>query len=463
MACTKEGMVLGVAPLIALALAAVALPLPLSAQDQKKFLEDDRRKEMDARPKPDPDMLQPLLWDAGGWLHLQFDRLDDPPFRDTRTDRYVDLRLWGELRIERNYTAYVRLQTDYVDFNTGDQFKGTEDDVFRSPHMDQAWIQADWTENRRGLVLRAGREFVSLGSGLLYNGVAYAAHGLYDAEQWAIQSFVAHSILGEDDIDQSHPNSGSTHRLFFGLEGELLLTGNHRAYAMFLLEHDFNRENVAVQEWDYNANYFGLGARGTIVAGWGYSAEAVLEFGETASVGTTSSDPILAFGFLMTTDYLFPGPMEPSIRFSYMFGSGDSDRASPTDMAAGNQAGTTDTSFLSFGFVQTGFSLFPRVANIHILRLGGTIRPLESIEALRKFEVGVFGYYYRKANSQELISDSRAFLNNADIGKEVDFLVRWRVFSDLGFSLNYGVFFPGKAYQERGARNFLSAGITYSF
>src|SRR6185503_10442588 len=244
---------------------------------------------------------------------------------------------------------------------------------------------------------------------------------------------------------------------------ELLLTGSHRAYAMFLFEHDLNREQVAVQEWDYNANYFGLGARGTVIVGWGYSAEGVLEFGQTASVGTTSNDPILAFAFLLTTDYQFQGPMEPSIRLTYMYGSGDSDRGSPTDMAAGNQAGTTDTSFLSFGFVQTGFSLFPRVSNIHIVRLGGSIRPLESVELLRKFEVGLYGYYYRKANASELISDSRAFLNSADVGKEIDFFLRWRIFSDLGFSLNYGCFFPGKAYLDDSARNFFSAGITYSF
>src|SRR4030095_588767 len=89
MVFTKEGMVLGAAPLIALAVSAFALSAPaFSGQDQKKFLEEERRKEMDARPKPDPDMVQPLLWDAGGWLHLQFDQLDDPPLRDTRTDRY---------------------------------------------------------------------------------------------------------------------------------------------------------------------------------------------------------------------------------------------------------------------------------------------------------------------------------------------------------------------------------------
>src|SRR5262245_57193471 len=147
----------------------LALSTPAFAQDQKKFLEEERRKEMDARPKPDPDMIQPLLWDAGGWLHLQFDQLDDPPFRDTRTDRYVDLRLWGELRVDRIYTAYVRVQTEYVDFNKGDEFKGTADNVFRGPHLDQAWVQADWTESNKGLILRAGREFVSLGTGLLFN------------------------------------------------------------------------------------------------------------------------------------------------------------------------------------------------------------------------------------------------------------------------------------------------------
>jgi hypothetical protein len=433
------------------------------AQDQKKFLEEERRKEMDARPKLDDDLKQPILWDVGGWLHLQLDHLDDPPFRDTRTDRYFDLRLWGQIQLDRTYTAYLRLQTDYVDFNPGDQFKTSSDNTFRWPHIDQAWVEADWTESGRGVVLRAGREFVTIGSGLLFNDVAYAVQGTYDGEQWALRAWLAHSLVHEDDIDQSLPHPHESHRVFLGLEGDLLITGSHRAYVMFLMEHDLNREDNPLQDWDYNANYFGLGGRGTIVAGWGYSVEAVLEFGRTASAGGTRKDPITAFALLFLTDYQFQGPMEPALRFQYMFGSGDSDRASVADMAAGNRAGTTDTSFLSFGFVQTGFSLFPRVSNIHIVRLGGSIRPLESVELFHKLEVGLYGYYYRKASAQELISDSRAFLNSADVGKEFDLFLRWRILSDLGFSLNYGVFFPGKAYLDDSPRNFVSAGITYSF
>jgi hypothetical protein len=452
-----RGILLPAAVLIAL-----VSSLPAFAQDQKKYLEEERRRVMDARPPLDEDMKQPLLWDAGAWLHLQFDHLDDPPFEDTRTDRYVDLRVWGLLRIESRYTAFVRVQADYTDFNTGQQFNTSESNQF-GVRVDQAWVEGNWTDFGRGFTLKIGKEFLSMGSGLLFNDVAYAVQGTYDWERFALRGWIARTRFSQDDIDQSRPNRSESDRAFLGIEADYLITGSHRLYGMVLVERDFNRENVANQEWDYNATYVGLGGRGTIVAGLGYSGEAVYEFGRTASTGSTQLDSISAFAFLLTTDYNFQGEMEPVLRLQYMYGSGDSDRGSVSDMAAGNAAGTKDTSFLSFGFVQTGFSLFPRVSNIHILRIGGALRPLASTELFHKMEVGVYGYYYRKAKSTELISDSRAFLNSTDIGQEVDLFLRWRILSDLGFSINYGIFFPGKAYLEDEPRNFVSAGLTYTF
>lgn len=450
------------APILALAFLAGSAS-PLLAQDQQKLLEDERRREMNNRPKPDEDMKQTLLWDAGGWLHAEVDRLDDPPLRDTRTDRYFDLRLWGELRYERIYTLYARIKTSYTDFNAGDQFSGTESNFFQTPKFDEVYIDADWTEDAHGLSARAGRAFVSMGSGLLYNDLAYMLQGTYTQDRWAVRAWLGHSIIHEEDIDQSIPHANKSYRGFVGAEGDYLITGNHRAYGMILVERDFNRENVAFQDWTYNANYVGIGSRGTIWAGLGYSAELVYEFGETGSAGSTKLDSINSYAGLLTVDYQFEGAMEPMLLLQYLYGSGDSDRASVTEQAAGNRAGTDDTGFLSFGFVQTGYSLFPRVSNIHILRLGGTIRPLEGIEELHKLQVGVFGYYYRKAKSASPISDSRAFLDDTDVGKEIDVTLRWRIFSDLGFSLNYGCFFPGAAYQNGKARNFVSAGVTYSF
>lgn len=433
-------------------------------QDQQKLIEDERRREMNQRPKPDDDMKQPWLWDAGGWLHLQIDQLDDPPLRDTRTDRYVDLRLWGEIRYERIYSLYCRIRTDYTDFNSGDQFSGDEDDVYRTPRFDEVYVDADWTEDGgRGFSARAGRAFVSMGSGLLYNDLAYMIQGTYAEDRWAVRSWVGHSIIHTDDIDQSVPHANKSYRGFFGVEGDYLISGNHRAYGMFLMERDFNRDQFSSVDWTYNANYLGLGARGTIWGGLGYSAEFVYEFGESAASVSTEMESISAFAGLVTLDYQFSGDMEPMLLFQYMYGSGDPDRQSVTDALAGNTAGTDDEGFLSFGFVQTGYSLFPRVSNIHIVRFGGTIRPLESVEGLHKLQVGVFGYLYRKAESASAISDSRAFLDDADVGKEIDFTLRWRILSDLGFSLNYGCFFPGDAYQETKARNFISGGLTYSF
>jgi hypothetical protein len=293
--------------------------------------------------------------------------------------------------------------------------------------------------------------------------VAYAIQGTYDWEQFALRAWVAHTRLSQDDIDQSHPNKNESRRAFLGIEADLMITGSHRVYGMLLVERDYNREQIAAQEWDYNANYLGLGGRGTIVEGWGYSAEAVYEFGRSAATGSTQLESISAFAFLATTDYHFRGEAEASVLLQYMYGSGDADRSSVTDQAAGNRAGTTDTGFLSFGFVQTGYSLFPRVSNIHILRLGGSLRPLASSELFHKLEVGLYGYLYRKVKSAASISDSRAFLDSADVGQEVDLSLRWRILSDLGFTLNYGIFFPGKAYTDDSPRNFFSAGLTYTF
>jgi hypothetical protein len=287
--------------------------------------------------------------------------------------------------------------------------------------------------------------------------------GTYTQDRWAVRAWVGHSIVHEDDIDQSIQHANKSYRGYFGVEGEYLISGNHRAYAMILVERDFNRDQFSSVDWTYNANYFGLGARGTIVGGLGYSAELVYEFGESTAAVSTQMESISAVAALVTVDYQFQGPMEPTVLLQYMYGSGDPDRQSTTDSLAGNQAGTDDNGFLSFGFVQTGYSLFPRVSNIHILRLGGTIRPLESVDWLHKLQVGVFGYWYRKAESQCPISDSRAFVNDADVGKEVDLTLRWRIYSDLGFSVNYGCFFPGEAYVETKARNFFSAGLTYAF
>lgn len=437
----------------------------LSAQNdqQKRFLEEERRREMDERARANADLKQDFLWEFGGWFHGELTRLDDQPDRDHRTYRYADLRLWGEVVFEQRYTAYLRLQSDYIDFNKGDQFAGEHDNVVHPLVVDEAYLDADFSWDGTELKARAGRQFESLGRGLLLNGVAYAGHLSWSAGPFSARLVLAHTIPHDDDIDQSLPNPRDSHRGFFGVEADWIFTGDHRLYFMGLVEHDFNGENEFGQKWDYNANYLGLGARGSVTGDLSYAVELVYEFGQTAGAGSTEMDPIRAFAATVSLDYVLRIDTSPILVLEYMFGSGDSDRGSVTDVASGNTSGTNDEGFLSFGFLQTGFSLFPRLSNIHILKLGGSFHPLESVEAARYLEVGAYFYYYRKAEAGQPISDPRSFRDDADIGKEFDLFLRWRIFSDLGLSVNYGLFMPGNAYDEKSNRGFISAGLSYSF
>ncbi len=452
----------GGAVVVSLVLAAASA---VSAQDQNKLLEEERRKAMDARPRGDEDFRQPLLWDAGGWVHAELITLDDPPEKEERTLRYLDLRLWGELRLDRTYTAYLRVQTDYTDYNSGDQFEGDDDDTFRFLYVDQAWVEADWSTSDVDFVVRAGRQFVSLGRGLLFNQVAYA--GVVDWAQgaWSARLFGAHSIIHDDDIDQSLPNADDSRRFFVGGEVDYALDGNHRAYVLALVERDLNDEDpeAAGQDWGYNATYLGAGVRGALGRDLGYHLEAVYEFGESVAGGSTETEDIQAFSLTALVEYRFAVETSPTVLFEYLYGSGDGDRGSVTDQGAGNAAGTDDEGFLAFGFLQTGYSLFPRVSNIHILRLGGSLRPLEAHDLFRYLEVGVFGYLYRKAESSAPISDPRSFLDDSDVGSEIDLFLRWRITSDVGLGVNFGRFLPGDAYEDTDGRTFFSAGLTYGF
>ena len=48
-------------------------------QDSRRLLEEERRKTMDERERPEPDARPFLAWDAGGWTHLEVTTLHDEP------------------------------------------------------------------------------------------------------------------------------------------------------------------------------------------------------------------------------------------------------------------------------------------------------------------------------------------------------------------------------------------------
>ena len=165
-------------------------------------------------------------------------------------------------------------------------------------------------------------------------------------------------------------------------------------------------------DWDYNANYFGLGARGTILWRWGDLRRGRLRVRPDGVGGhdVEGSDPRLRAAVDDRTTTSRGRWSRPS-GSSTCSAPATPSRASPTDMAAG-EPGRDDGHELSFPSASSRRASplsarrehphRPRRRNDPSAGVGGGL-PQSWRSACSVLLRG-------KANAQELISDSRAFL-----------------------------------------------------
>jgi hypothetical protein len=152
--------------------------------------------------------------------------------------------------------------------------------------------------------------------------------------------------------------------------------------------------------------------------------------------------------------------------FEYIWGSGDRDRTlSSVATVGGNRSHTTDHAFNAFGFRDTGIAFSPRISNVHIYSLGATCRPLEDLAMFEQMEVGTKVFFYHKSRAAGPISDTTAINDDAWLGWEWDIFCNWRLTSDLAWTVRYGAFQPGSAYDggDKSCRQFLYTGVVLSF
>ncbi|MHC4295193.1 MAG: alginate export family protein, partial [Planctomycetota bacterium] len=144
--------------------------------------------------------------------------------------------------------------------------------------------------------------------------------------------------------------------------------------------------------------------------------------------------------------------------------SGDNDRLlSSSSTAGGNRPDTKDRAFNAFGFRDTGIALAPVISNIHIYTIGASFYPFENHRLFERLEVGSKAFFYHKDKSGGPISDMTANTSEQWIGWEWDVYANWRITSDLTFSLRYGAFQPGTAFENQECRQYLFTGVTFSF
>jgi hypothetical protein len=436
-------------------------------------LEEERRRTLDLTIEKSG----PLDYDYGGWIRSEFIRYDDEPYKDTRTLRFYDLRLWGSARVADVHRFYARVLFQYIDFNSGDQY-GLHENEWRAARLDQGFYEVDLSGpgsalGATALTGRAGRQFFQVGRGLALNatmdGLVVEGRG----SLLGVKLLGARTITSTDDIDHSRPESGDSHRLFYGAEVSLLTFARYQAYALGLVQRDLNTaiHDEPGENFKYDSEYWGFGVRVEPLPYLRLRGEFIYETGQshpdpaTVTDGAAKGEEIRAQSLDLLAE-LWPSlPWNLRCSAEYLWGSGDADRGSVTNTVGGNVSGTDDRGFLAFGYQNAGLALFPRISNLHVFRFGVAASPLAEPSSFGTLDVAVDVFCYRKAKAAGAISDLRADLQNADVGWELDVSVIWRLLSDLMIEARYGRFAPGNAYS--GAtdqdRNFLSLSLTYMF
>jgi len=440
--------------------------------NQQRALEELIRSQLDRELTAD----QRALIDFGGSYSF-FVTIADDGVNSSRTLRRHDERLWIRAATDDGvHEGYARGRLSFMDFNTGDSFSGRDDD-WDGANLERGWYQFSLKNAMQAyghkqvpydLRLRLGRQYVEFGTGYALSLPLDAITLTGELAGFQVTGLMANTVHSWDDIDRTRPGADSTDRNFFGVQVKYLGLHQHEPFFYAVWNEDKHNENPVdpLQEYDYDSHYIGFGSTGTLIRNdIRYGVEFVFEGGRSfGDRRFLHHDAINAWGWDFLVEYLVPLPMKPKLLAEYMFASGDADRlGSPTDARGGNRNDHEDTSFVGFGFRDTGLSFAPRLSNVHIWRVGASFFPFEKTEFFKELELGTDWFLYAKHHSPAAVSDPLADIGDGYLGWEMDWFANWRFTSDLSWTIRYGAFFPGSAFSDQTGRYFFLTGLTWSF
>ena len=445
------------------------------AQDGLRVYREQLRVELDQQT---PQMRE-MTFDAGGWFNFAFFKYNDAQSGKWRTLREYDLRGWASMSLGGVHRAYVRGLTRWDDWNSGTNPAGDGDDNDDDDQrLERAWYQFDLgqliqnqTGQRPPVRFRAkvGREYAEIGSALVLAMPMDLVQVNLDADNWSFMGLLGKTITHTPNIDSSPAIQDHQDRCLWGVQATYRGLEQHQPFAYFLNNQDNTKpwgRHDPDQAFEYSSRYVGAGSTGSLILpDLRYVTEVVGEWGKTYSDGVAAGrDNIEAMALDVLLEYLFRCRTHPKVSVEYLFGSGDADRQSTaTGTVGGNRPGTEDHAFNAFGFRDTGIAFSPRASNLHIYSAGASFFPLEHIRLLKKMEVGTKAFWYNKARADGAISDTTATNDARWVGWEWDVYCNWRITSDLTWTVRYGAFRPGEAFENDDCRQFLYTAITYSF
>ena len=455
-----------------------SLPVVAQAPDgsgQQQFLENQIRP-LIAPEFETPPIEDQLLIDHGAvlrslttWFEDHGNSLTFP--QSSRALHIAEIRPWASLSYGELHRGYFRGQLGYLTFNDGDQYgNGPKRDV-QGPYVDLGYYEfdVDAAARRSGISetdnwaadFSIGRQYLYLGRGIAF-GLTTEAISL----DWAHGNW-AGLFFGSQSIDRrvrfnGAPNSVAhqlDRRRFYGGQVEYQGWDRQELYSYVLGQFD-NSVASSDAPVTYDSTYWGIGTTGEVLFGdpgqeWGipnlrHHTEFIVQNGtnhNTFASGQEGTD-ISAWAVDTGLDYFWTAPGRPRVGVKYARSSGDDTRVGgPQPNGGFNVPGTSDKTFVSFGYLNTGASFSPQFSNLEFVNLSAAIRPLDDPDSpvWQNLEIGASSYWYWRSAAGGNVSDVRANSPGQNyLGYEWDLYANWRLSSDLFLLINYGVFFPHK-------------------
>ncbi len=424
----------------------------LFAQTGAPAAGDDLSYDINADPqmRPISGEWKPFTFSYGGWITPVI--IDERRGSDSAlTTSVTTMRLWLEATLWKDSFIHVRGKDVYL---TGLAEKNREKpDGENTIDLDLAFIQM--SSLRGALRFSVGRKYFILGTGLAFNGRGDGAELDFFSRYVDIKAFGLYTGLLDKDQNpyglSGKDFSDGAKRIFIGGTIERSFT-NQTAYLLALIQMD-RQDEEAGETNRYNSQYYGIGLRGLITDGMDYYAEFIYQMGEN-SLETPKTD-IKAMAAMLGLNYYFKGAYNPALLFQYAYGSGDADVSN-----------SDDTTFTYFGTYVGGYALRPQLQNIHIARLGFSFLPFYASNKLwlKRMNLIARYSYYMKDKPEAPASIGEGPLEERFLGQGIDLSLRWAIFSDFSFFVNYGLFLPGDAYSSsEGTRNFVMGGFNLVF
>ena len=300
---------------------------------QKQFINQERMRELEALIPTD----QPVQFEWGAWLRSSYYWFDDPPV--WRGMRAQDFRLWGSFMLTQHHQFYARGRLTYVDWNSGTSYDG-DDSYWDGMNLDVGFYKGAISDAINDLFkielpfrfeTRIGRQFMVLGSGLVYSQINDGLEFTLQGEGWKALVFGSKTISSQRNIDDSIPEVFRDRRSYLGWQIDLTGIDKHTPYVFMLFEEDHQDTPIGIenQRFGYDARYVGAGSQGEVLTfGKGhkmrYFCEGVYQYGHSFLAGSAiETRQISAFALDAGVELLFDLRGKPRLNIEWALGSGD--------------------------------------------------------------------------------------------------------------------------------------------